>query len=237
MARVNPVTYTPRYEMKVVVQEFCKLCKSKINKLKGGYSATANFIFQLWLKDINVHVEDWNLTEREAIQLVKDFTAERACNEVEFYMGMIADDQQTFDSLVNHLKNAFQSGETVSELISNFYSHHQKKNESEDFFADALQILVRKIIAHKPSFRADANEQLKHQYAHKMHDQYYAAIAHSALQTSDHMESFTQFCGHLALTFVSHNRSGKISSQATAIETTASTISEVLQEPKLSKNS
>ena len=54
-------------------------------------------IFKSWLKDINVHGEDQNLTEREANQLVKDFTAERAHNEVEFYMGMITDDQQTFN--------------------------------------------------------------------------------------------------------------------------------------------
>ena len=120
-ARMDPEEYPPGYQMKVVVQEFHKLCKPKINKLKGGYSPTANLIFQSWLKDINIHVEDQNLNEREAIQLVKDFTAERACNEVEFYMGMIADDQQTFDGLVNHLKNAFQLGETVSELISDFY--------------------------------------------------------------------------------------------------------------------
>ena len=140
--------------MKVVVPEFHKLCEPKINKCKGGYSATVNLIFQSWLKDINVHVEDWNLTKREAIQLVKDFTAERACNEVEFYMGMIADDQQIFSGLVNHLKNAFQLAETVRKLISNFYSHHQKKNESEDIFVDDLQILMRKIIAHKSSFRA-----------------------------------------------------------------------------------
>ena len=76
--RVNTEVYPPGYGMKVVEQQFCKLHKPKINKLKGGYSATANLIFQSWLKDINVHVEDWNLTEREAIQLVKDFTAERA---------------------------------------------------------------------------------------------------------------------------------------------------------------
>ena len=112
--------------MKMAAQEFCKLHKPKINKLNGGYSATANLIFQLWLKDINVHVEDWNLTESMAIQLVKDFAAERAHNEVEFYMGMITDDQQTFDGLVNHPKNAFQLGETVSELISIFYSRHKK---------------------------------------------------------------------------------------------------------------
>ena len=176
-ARTSPEVYPPRYGMKVAVQEFWKLREPKINKLKGGYSATANLIFQLWLKDINAHVEDWNLTEREAIQLVKDFTAERARNEVEFYMGMIADDPQSFDGLVKHLKNAFQSGETMSELISDFYGHHQKKKESEDAFADDLQILVWKIIAQKPFFRAEANKQLKNQYAHKLHDQYYAAIA------------------------------------------------------------
>ena len=152
-------------------------------------------------------------------------------------MGMIMDDQQTFDGLVNHLKNAFQLGETVSELISDFYGHHQKRNESEDVFVDDFQILVRKIIACKPSLREEANKQLKCQYAHKLHDQYYAAIACSALQTSDHTESFTQFCGCFTLTFGSHSKPGKISSQATAIKTTASTISEVFWEPKLSKNS
>ena len=57
------------------------------------------------------------------------------------------------------------------------------------------------------------------------------------LQTSSHTESFTQFHGHLALTFGDCNKWGKISSQATAIETTASTISEVAQKPTLSKNS
>ena len=152
-ARVNSGVYPPRYDMKVVAQEFCKLHKPKIKKLKGGYSATANLIFQLWLKDINIHVEDRNLTEREAIQLFKDFTAERAHDEVEFYMGMITDDQQTFDGLVNHLKNAFQSGETVSELISDFYGQHQKKNELKDAFADDLQILVRKIICPETIFQ------------------------------------------------------------------------------------
>ena len=108
----------------MVVQEFCKLCKPKINKQKGGYSATENLIFQSWLKDINGHIIDWNLTERDVIQLVKDFTAERAYNEVAFYMGMIADDQQTFDGLVNYLKNVFQLGETISELMSDFYGQH-----------------------------------------------------------------------------------------------------------------
>ena len=96
---------------------------------------------------------------------------------------------------------------------------------------------MRKIIARKPSFRAEANEQLKNQYAHKLHNQYYAAIAHSVLQTYHPSETFTQFRGCLALTFSSHSKSGKVSSQTAAIETTASVISEVSREPKLSKNS
>ena len=110
MARFNPATYSAGYEMKVVAQELCKLHEPKVDKLKGGYSATANLIFKSWLKDINVHVEDQNLTEREAIQLVKDFTAERACNEVEFYMSIITDDQQTFDGLVNLLEKGLSVG-------------------------------------------------------------------------------------------------------------------------------
>ena len=89
--------------MKMEAQEFHKQCKPNINKMKGGYSSTVNLIFQSWLKDINVCVKDQNLPDREAIQLVKDFTAEKAYNEVEFYMGMIVDDQQMFDGLVNHL--------------------------------------------------------------------------------------------------------------------------------------
>ena len=35
-------------------------------------------------------------------------------------MDMIADGQQTFDGLVNHMKNAFQLDETVYKLISFF---------------------------------------------------------------------------------------------------------------------
>ena len=135
---MNTTMCLPGYEMQMAAQEFCKMHEHKINKLKGGYSATANLIFQSWLKDIRVHVDDCNLSEREAMQLIKDFTAEHAHDEAEFYMGMVTEDQQTFEGLVQHLKNTFQSGKTISELIIDFYSQVQKKNESEDVFADDL---------------------------------------------------------------------------------------------------
>ena len=239
-ARQDLLTNTvspPEYSMQMAVQEFRKLHKPKINKLKGGYSATANLIFQSWLKDIRVHVEERNLSQREAIQLVKDFTAEHACNKVEFYMGMVVDDQQTFEGLIQHLKNAFQSGKTTSELISDFYARTQKKNESEEAFADDLQILVCKIIARKLEFWEDANKQLKSQFAHKLKDPYYAAIARSMLQSSGHSETFTQFQGHLAMMFGGRSKSGKTGSYTAAIETSSYVISEEAGECRLSKNS
>ena len=110
--------------------------------MKGGYSATVYFIFQSWPKDIRVHVEDCSLSERVAIQLMKDFTAECTQNEVEFYMGMVVEDQQIFQGLMQHLKNAFQYGKTISKLISDFNSWTEKRNESKDVFAEDLQVLV-----------------------------------------------------------------------------------------------
>ena len=87
----------PGYDMQMAACEFCKLHEPKINKLKV---ANCELNLPILAKDIRVHVEDRNLTQREAMQLIKDFTAECAHDEVEFYMGMVADEQQTFKGLV-----------------------------------------------------------------------------------------------------------------------------------------
>ena len=101
---------------------------------------------------------------------------------------------------------------------------------------DELQILVWKIIARKLEFRQDANEQLKSQYVHKLKDPYYAAIAHSMLQSLDDSESFTQFQGCLAMTFGGQSRLGKTSSHTATIEASSCVISEETGEHRLSKN-
>ena len=62
----------------------------------------------------------------------------------------------------------------MSELISDSYGQAQKRNESEDVFADDLQILAQNIIAQKPEFWGDANNQLKYQYPKQLWDPYYA---------------------------------------------------------------
>ena len=49
-----------------------------------------------------------------------------AQDEVEFYMGMVTEEDQSFKGLTEHLQDAFQSGKTLSELISNFYGRSQK---------------------------------------------------------------------------------------------------------------
>ena len=77
-----------------------KMWEPKISKLKGRYSSSIGLIFQSWLKDIHVHVEDRRLTHRGTIQLVKDFTTEHAQDEVEFYMGMVATENQSFKGLI-----------------------------------------------------------------------------------------------------------------------------------------
>ena len=144
--------------------------------------------------------------QREAIQLVKDFTAECAQDEVEFYMGMVAEEDQSIEGLIDHLCNAFQSGETLSVLIRDFYGQSQKTRVTEDTSTDDLHVLARKIIAQKPSFRKEVNQHLKAPYAHKLQDQYYALMAHSALQSSPEEESFTRFQGYLVTMFGGHTR-------------------------------
>ena len=42
------------YSLQVAVQQFKKICKLKIPKLKGGYLANTALIFNGWLKDIDM---------------------------------------------------------------------------------------------------------------------------------------------------------------------------------------
>ena len=106
----------------MAAQEFWNMWEPKTSTLKGGYTSLVELVFQSVMKEICVHVEDWWLTQREAIQLVKDFTLKHAQDEVELYMGMVAEEDQSFKSLLKYLCGAFQSGETLSVLINDFYS-------------------------------------------------------------------------------------------------------------------
>ena len=124
----------------------------------------ATLIFNSWLKDIDMCVQDYNLTEHEAVQLVKEYTAEHAHGAVEFYLNM--NDQWSYYRLIEHLRTSFESGETFSSLLGDFYVRCQKPKETEDQFADELQVLARKVISVCPEWKSQVNEVLKTQFAH-----------------------------------------------------------------------
>ena len=142
---------------------------------------------------------------------MKDLTSDHARLAVEYNLGMYPEEEQSFQGLIDHLTATFQSSETEIFLIGDFYNCTQKLKESEDAFADELQILGRKIIARKAEFCFKANESLKYQYAHNLRDQYFGAIARNCLLTSSNTQGFTQFRGQLALTF---GKRGKKDSKA-----------------------
>ena len=124
-----------------------------------------------------MYVLECHLSQQEVIQLVKDYTSEQARSKVEYYLGLTSKDEQSFEGLIDHLSLAFQSCETVSSLIADFYNWSQKTWETEDAFADELQVFIRKTVAQKPDFKSEANQALKHQFAQNLRDPYFRVVA------------------------------------------------------------
>ena len=189
------------HSLQAAATELKKLCEPKVAKFKGGYSSNATLAYQLWLKDIWVYTKECHLPQWEAIQLVKDYTSEQARSEVEYYLGLTPKEEQSFQGLIDHLSLAFQSCETVSSLIADFYKWSQKIWETEDAFVDELQVLVWKIVARKPEFKGEANQALKHQFAQNLRDPYFRVVARGQCLSSPDSESFMQFQGRLALMY------------------------------------
>ena len=73
----------------------------------------------------------------------------------------------------------------------------QKPRESEENFADDLQVLACKLIHFCPNFRYEVDNALKQQYASGLNDTYYSSIAHGLLQQHQRA-SFTEFRSILA---------------------------------------
>ena len=136
---------------------------------------------------------------QEAIQLVKDYTSKFAQLEVEYYLGLNPKSEQSLQGLIDHLSLTFQSCETISSLIGGFHNWSQKAKEIKDVFTDELQILVRKIVACKPEFLGEANQALKHQFAHNLRDPYFEVVARGQCLASPDSKSFTQFRDRLTM--------------------------------------
>ena len=151
------------HSLQLAAEEFRKIHEPKIQNLKGRYSANAMLVFNSWLKDIEMCVRERKLTNMEVIQLVKDYTADGARGVVEFYLD--TNSTWKYHELIEHLRTSFKSGETFSSLVVDFYSCIQQLQETEDQFTDELQILGQKVISIRPSWKQEANEALKTQFA------------------------------------------------------------------------
>ena len=120
---------------------------------------------------------------------------------------------KSFQGLTDHLSLTIWSCKTVSSLIEDFYNWPQKSGEAEDASADDLQILVCKIVAHKPEFLGVANQCPKH--LHNLQDPYFRVVARGQCLVSLDSKSFTQFKGWLAMMF------GSCGKHARAVPTTS----------------
>ena len=67
-------------------------------------------------------------------------TQDNAHREVEFQLDLCGGIIM-YQDLLKHLSVTFQGGNEEANLIAEFYSHGQKSKESEEAFADELQIL------------------------------------------------------------------------------------------------
>ena len=83
----------------------------------------------------------------------------------------------SYQNLLKHLSLTFQGGDDEANLLAEFYSRAQKVKESEEAFADELQILACKVIIKKPDFRVNLDMTLKQCYASQLLDRNSASIA------------------------------------------------------------
>ena len=177
-------------------KEFRRMREPKITKLRGGYSADAELVFRSWRADILANIHDRELDNKSAIQLIKEQTLDNARREVEFQLDLCGG-VITYQDLLKHLSVAFQGGDDEASLLAEFYSRVQKTKETEEAFADELQILARKVIVKKPDFRVNLDSTLKQRYASQLLDRNSASIAKTLLVQMSKC-SFTEFRNELA---------------------------------------
>ena len=96
---ISPLTSNPQDAATIVAEvsaaavaqmskEFWWMREPKITKFKGRYSADAELIFWSWWVDILMHIQDHELHNKSAIQLIKEQTLENAHYEVEFQLDL-----------------------------------------------------------------------------------------------------------------------------------------------------
>ena len=88
-------------------KEFRRMHEPQITKLRGGYFANAKLMFRSWKSDILAHINDRELDNKSAIQLIKEQTLDNAHREVEFQLDLCGS-EITYQDLLQHLGVTFQ---------------------------------------------------------------------------------------------------------------------------------
>ena len=105
---------------------------------------------------------------------------------------------------------AFLGGNNKANILAEFYSHSQHAKESEEVFADELQLLARKVISKKPDFKINLDTTLKQQYTNQVYDHNSTSIAKVLLLQMPQV-SFIQFRKELARVLGTHQHFSKSS--------------------------
>ena len=114
----------------------------------------------------------------------------------------------TYQDLLKHLSFAFQGGDDEANILAEFYSCKQYAKESEEAFADELQLLARKVISKKPDFWLDLDTTMKQWYASQRYDCSNASIAKALLLQMPNV-FFTKYRNKLARVLGTCQRSGR----------------------------
>ena len=153
-------------------------------------------MFRSWKSDILANINDRELDNKSAIQLIKEQTLDNAHREVKFQLDLCSGNI-TYRDLLQHLGVAFQGGDDEANILAEFYSRCQYAKESEESFADELQLLARKVISKKPDFQVNLDNTMKQWYASQLYDHSNVSIAKALLLQMPTI-LFTQYRNELA---------------------------------------
>ena len=199
----------------IIANEFHKLNPPKLQKLKGGTSPSAQLFLFGWVKEVRSVIKDRDLMESKSVQLVREFTKGKARQQVDFFLD--TSPVTTAEALLEHLLAAFASGEDKAVIKSEFYRREQFSKESEDDFAEALQLLSRKILMVNPNFRAECNSALINQFASGLHDDIMRPLARDLISRKPGI-SFIQFRAEITNLSQSHLQKTKTKVTTSGVE-------------------
>ena len=87
--------------MQTLASEFKRTREPKIQKFRGGTSSGTYLVFKSWMQDIERTIKDLNLSNDEALQLIKEFSEGCARDNINFYLEVT--DKPSVDGLFENL--------------------------------------------------------------------------------------------------------------------------------------